>query len=442
MRQRQLLLLLLLFCVYSLQAQIKISGQVTESSTNTPLAGVTILEKGLSNGAFTGEDGRYEVTVQNAEAVLVFTYIGYNPEEVTVGTQTTINIALVEEISDLDEVVIVGYGTQKKSVVTGAISKIKGDDLKDMPVPQISQALSGRTSGIRVTSNSGQPGEGATVRIRGTSSINSSEPLYVVDGVPIGGGIDYLNMDDIESIEVLKDAASASIYGARSAAGVILVTTKQGKKGGMQVNYNAYYGTQAPWKKLALLNATEYATLMNESSVASGGDILFADPASLGEGTDWQDAVFNNNAPIQNQQLSLSAGTDRSQYYISFGYFDQSGIVSEAQSRYQRFTTRFNSTHKVTKRITFGNNVAYTRTKSTGVSTNSEFGSPLGRAVNIDPITPILETDPDVLNSAVFTNFPVVKNEDGIPYGISNYVTSEVLNPVAALSIQLYKPPN
>jgi TonB-linked SusC/RagA family outer membrane protein len=434
--RRQLLLILLLFSAFAMQAQVSISGQVTEASGNGPLLGVTIIEKGTQNGAFTDEEGRYKLTVASEDAVLMFSYIGFTPQEVTVGARRLINISLAEEVSDLDEVVIVGYGTQKKSVVTGAISKIKASDLKDMPVPRIEQALLGRTSGVRVTTNSGQPGEGATVRIRGTSSINSSEPLYVVDGVPVGGGIDYLNQDDIESIEVLKDAASASIYGARSAAGVILVTTKQGAKDRIEVNYSAYYGTQAPWQKLALLNATEYATLMNESSVASGGAIIFDDPASLGEGTDWQSAVFRTNAPIQNQQLSISAGSERSQYYASFGYFDQSGIVSDAQSRYRRFTARFNSTHKVSKRITFGNNMAYSRINGVGISTNSEFGSPLSRAVNLDPITPILETDPDVLNSDVFTNFPVVKNEDGIPYGISNYVTSEVLNPVAALQTQ------
>jgi len=204
----------------------------------------------------------------------------------------------------------------------------------------------------------------------------------------------------------------------------------------MNVNYNNYFGTQATWKKLALLNAREYGILMNESSVASGGNILFDNPESLGEGTDWQDAVFNNNAPIQNHELSISGGNKQSKYYASFGYFDQQGIVSDAQSSYKRFTTRFNSTHDINDHITFGNTLSYARVKGVGISTNSEFGSPLSRAINIDPITPILETDPDVLSSSVFTNFNVVANEEGVPYGISNYVTSEVLNPVAALQIQ------
>ncbi len=436
MRKHYLLLFLLLLGTYALHAQVTVKGKINDQNDNTPLAGATVFEKGKPNGTLSGDDGSYELTVENDQATLVFTYLGYADQEVPLDGKTTINVLLKEDISNLDEVVIVGYGVQKKSVVTGAISKIKADDLEDMPLPRVEQALQGRTSGVRVTTNSGQPGEASTVRIRGTSSINASEPLYVVDGVPIGGGIDFLNSGDIESIEVLKDAASASIYGARSAAGVILVTTKKGKKDQMTVNYNAYYGTQAPWKKLALLNSTEYATLMNESSVAAGRGVIFDDPASLGEGTDWQSAVFNNNAPIMNQELSISAGGEKSQYYVSFGYFDQSGIVSDAQSRYQRFSVRLNSTHKINDRITFGNTVAYSRIKGVGISTNSEFGSPLSRAINLDPITPILETDPDVLASDVFTLQNVVKNEDGIPYGISDYVTSEVLNPVAALSIQ------
>ncbi len=426
----------LFFSFGLLHAQTTIKGTITEQGNEEPLIGVTIFEKGTTNGTTSDFDGNYEITVVGEDASLVFSYVGYSAQEIPVNSQTNIDVQLELDVANLDEVVVVGYGVQKKSVVTGAISKIGEDDLEAMPVTRIEQSILGRTSGVRVTTNSGQPGEGGTVRIRGTSSINSAEPLYVVDGVPIGGGIDYLNQSDIESIEVLKDAASASIYGARSAAGVILVTTKKGKAGTMQVKYNNYFGTQAPWRKLALLNAREYGILMNESSVAAGGDILFDDPESLGEGTDWQDAVFNAEAPMQNHELSLAAGSDKSSYFASFGYFDQTGIVASSQSKYQRFTTRFNSSHKVNDFITFGNNLAYSRIISEGVSTNSEFGSPLSRAINLDPITPILETREEVLNSDVFTNFPVVRNEDGVPYGISTLVTSEVLNPLAAIAIQ------
>lgn len=437
MRQKHLLpLLFFILCTFSLKAQVKVSGTVTNASDNTTLIGVTILEKGTVNGTVTDLDGNYSIEVTDENAVLVFSYIGYSTQEIPLAGSTSINITMQEDVANLDEFVVVGYGVQKKSVVTGSISKVKADELESMPVTRIEQSLQGRTSGVRVTSNSGQPGESGTVRIRGTTSINGSDPLYVVDGVPIGGGIDFLNQGDIESIEVLKDAASASIYGARSANGVVLVTTKKGKTNRMTVNVNSYYGTQAPWKKLGVLNAREYATLMNESSVASGGGILFDDPNSLGEGTDWQSAVFSEDAPIQNHELSISAGSEKSIYYASFGYFDQEGIVNREKSNYQRFSTRFNSTHKLTENITFGSTLGYSRIKSQGVATNDEFGSPVGRALNLDPLTPILETDPEVLNSTVYTNFPVVTNADGVPYAISDFVTSEIVNPVAALEIQ------
>ncbi|MEM9260847.1 MAG: SusC/RagA family TonB-linked outer membrane protein, partial [Bacteroidota bacterium] len=430
------LLLFFLAIISSLSAQTTLSGIVTEAD-GTPLIGVTILEKGGTTGTVTDFDGRYELAFDRDgdEIVLVFSYTGFASQEIRVGAQRTLDVVLETDVANLDEVVVVGYGTQKKKVVTGAISKVDGDGLEDMPVLRVENSLQGRTSGVRVTTNSGQPGEGATVRIRGTTTIGNSDPLYVVDGVVVGGGIDYLNQSDIESIEVLKDAASAGIYGSRAANGVILITTKSGTKDRMTVNYSGYYGTQAPWKKLSVLNAEEYAILMNESSAAAGGPILFDDPALLGEGTDWQSAVFSDDAPIQNHELSLSAGGDKSTYYVSFGYFDQSGIVAADDSQYERFTTRFNSKHKITENITFGNNLAYSRIQSIGISTNSEFGSPLSRAINLDPITPILETDPDVLNSNIFTNFPVVTNSEGIPYGISELVTSEMVNPLAALEI-------
>jgi TonB-linked SusC/RagA family outer membrane protein len=427
-------LMLLCLMQFTIAAQT-ITGSVLDEF-NEALIGVNILEQGTSNGTITDIDGNFSIDVSDPNATLEISYLGYEKKTIPVNGQTSLNVTMGVNDAELEEVVIIGYGVQKKAVVTGAISKVKGEDLENQPLLRIENSIQGRTSGVRVTSGSGQPGEGATVRIRGTTSIGSSDPLYVVDGIPIGGGIDYLNQGDIESIEVLKDAASASIYGARSSAGVILVTTKSGKKDQLEVNYNAYYGTQAPSRKLALLNATEYATIMNEMSVASGGSILYDDPQSLGEGTDWQDAIFRTDAPILNHDISLRAGSDRSSYFASFSFFDQDGIVSQDRSNYQRFTARFNSTHDINDHIRFGNTLGYTRVKSVGVSTNSEFGSPLSRAINLDPITPLLETDPDVLSSSIFQDFEVVANEDGIPYGISPRVTSEILNPVAALAIE------
>src|SRR5690606_22521048 len=215
---------------------------------------------------------------------LVFSFIGFESRAIVVDGQTVINITLAEDISSLDEVVVVGYGTQKKSVVTGAISSVRSDDLENQQIGRLEQALQGRTSGLTIASSSGAPGAAATVTIRGNTSLNegASQPLYVVDGVVVSsGGIDYLSPHDIESIEVLKDAASAAIYGARSSAGVILVTTKTGQSGDIRVNYNGYYGIQAPARKLDLLDASQYAMLRNEQEINGGGTAPFPNPESL-----------------------------------------------------------------------------------------------------------------------------------------------------------------
>jgi TonB-dependent starch-binding outer membrane protein SusC len=424
------LLLLILLSIGQLTAQTNsVSGTVLDGEE--PLVGAAVLEKGTNNGTITDIDGKFTLSITSGRAVLLISYVGYKTQEVSVNNLKTLDIKMEAEAT-LEELVVVGYGTQRKAVVTGAIAKINGSDLDNMPVSRIEQSLSGRTSGVRVTQGSGQPGEGATVRIRGTTSINGSDPLYVVDGVPVTGGIEYLNQNDVESIEVLKDAASAAIYGARSAAGVIIVTTKQGKAGKVAVTYNMYVGQQAPARKLALLNATQYATLMNESSVAAKGEVLFKDPSVFGVGTDWQDAVFNKAAPIQNHELGISVGSDKSKYYASFGYYNQTGIVASAQSAWERYTVRLNSNHKLNNYINIGTTTGYTRVAAKGSSTNSEYGGVLSRAVNMDPITPLIETDPSVLNSNIFKNFAVVRNEEGQPYGISKYVGSEILNPVAA----------
>ena len=430
-------LIILFLCLLNfgqLMAQTTtVTGIVTDAKE--PLVGAAVLEKGTTNGTLTDLDGKFTLNLTKSKsAVLVVSFVGYKPKEVAVNNAASINIELAASDA-LDELVVVGYGTQRKAVVTGAIAKVKGSDLENMPVPRIEQSLLGRTAGVRVTSGSGQPGEGATVRIRGTTSINASEPLYVVDGIPVTGGIDYLNQADVESIEVLKDAASAAIYGARAAAGVILVTTKQGKEGKTAVTYNMYMGQQAPTRKLALLNAREYATLMNESSVASKGAILFKDPSVYSTGTDWQDAVFNTSAPMQNHELGISVGNAKSSYYASFGYYDQTGIVASPQSKWSRYSVRLNSNHKLNKFINIGTTMGYSKVNGKGSSTNSEFGGVLSRAINMDPITPLVETDPSVLSTSVYTNFPVVRNADGQPYGISKYVSSEILNPVAATTV-------
>lgn len=437
MKQLKPIFILLCVCLFSGAAwgQHTVTGKVIDE-TDLELIGVTIyVKEDPSSGTITDIDGTYSISLQNSEATLVFSYTGYETQEIPVGARKVIDLKMNNDIANLDEIVVTGYGVQKKALVTGAIAKVNGEDLKNLPVQRIEQSLQGRTSGVRVTTSSGQPGAGATVRVRGTTTIGDSNPLYVVDGVPIEGGIDFLNQNDIESIEVLKDAASAGIYGARSANGVILVTTKTGKSNSLAVNYNGYYGIQNPWRKLRLLNATEYATIRNESRAAAGLPIEFADPQSLGEGTDWQDAVFNEDAPIQSHDFSVSAGSENSTFFLSFGLFDQEGIVAPDDSQYRRYTVRMNSRHEVGKKFVVGNTLSYTRINASGVTVNSEFGSPLGRAINIDPITPLYETDPDALNSAPYLGRPVVRDSTGV-FGISELVTQEIVNPVADLAVR------
>jgi TonB-linked SusC/RagA family outer membrane protein len=410
-------------------------GQLYAQNLGAPVSNATILIKGTSTATTSDAGGRFSLSVPRAGSVLVISHIGMGTQEVTVNNAASLSIVLTETAGSMDEVIVVGYGTQRKGAVTTAISSVKASDLDNMPVMRIEQSLQGRVSGLTITSTSGQPGASSTVRIRGTTTIGNSDPLYIVDGVQIGGGIEYLNQADIESIDVLKDAASAAIYGARAANGVIIVTTKKGKAGKMSVHYNGYVGTQQAWRKLSLLNATQYATLLNEAYIASGQQPRFPNPEQYGKGTDWQNEVFNDHAPIQNHELSLSAGSDRSTYYASFGLFDQDGIVASSNSQFKRFTARFNSMHKITSAITFGTNVGYTRINSVGVGTNTEWGSPLNRAINIDPITPLIITDPALINSSPYNDKPVVRDANGNPYGISNIVTSEILNPVAALKV-------
>lgn len=435
-----LMVLCMCFLPSALAAQtFQVTGTVTAAADGKPLPGVTVTVQGTNTATSTDESGAYSITVYEVGATLVFTQLGMTTQELVVTASGTINVALEEDLSTLEEVVVIGYGTQKKSVVTGAITSVRASDIENQVVGRLETALQGRTSGVTITTNSGAPGSGASILVRGVTTMNNNTPLYVVDGVVVdAGGIDYLNTSDIASIEVLKDAASAAIYGTRAAAGVILVTTKKGSAGDMAVNYNGYYGTQAPAKKLNLLNAAEYATIRNEASLNDGGGIIFPEPAALGEGTDWQSTIFENNAPIQNHELSISGGNDRSTFYTSFGYFGQDGVVTPEISNYDRYNARINSEHRIKSWLRFGENLGYSYINSQGsLATNSEFGGPLSSAINLDPLTPIIMTDPDLLSQPPYSNQTVVRDANGNPYAISQNVAQEMTNPLAYLDTRL-----
>lgn len=416
---------------------VTVSGRVLNESGEA-VPGVSVRVKGTSSGTTTDMTGHYTLKVPRLGSSLEFSFLGYTTETVIARNAST-NITLKESSTALTETVVVGYGVQKKSVVTGAISSVRAKDIDGMPITRLEQVLQGRTSGLTIAQSSGQPGSASTVRVRGITTFNNNDPLWVIDGVVVdNGGIGYLNQYDIESVEVLKDAASQAIYGARAASGVILVTTKKGKAGKLTVNYNAYYGTSAPARKLKLLNATEYATLRNEADAAAGKAIVYPDPAAYGEGTDWQAQIFNNDARRQNHELSISGGNDRSTFYTSFGFLKTDGIVATDISKYKRFNVRLNSTHKLAKWLSIGQNVGYAYDKSIGLgNTNSEFGGPLSSAINLDPITPVVITDEAVAGASPYTSVGIRRDALGRPYGISSAVGQEITNPLAYIQTRL-----
>ncbi len=416
---------------FSFAQEITIKGVVNDD-TGMPVPGVNVIKKGTKSGTITDFDGAYTI---NAEvgSTLSFSYVGFVTQDVVVKNSSSLTVTLAQDLAQLDEVVVIGYGTQKKSVVTGAISGVKQSELEDLPITRVEQTLQGRVSGVTIAANSGQPGSSSTVRVRGITTLGSNEPLWVVDGVIVdSGGIGFLNQSDIESVEVLKDAASQAIYGARAATGVILITTKKGKLGKLSINYNGYTGVSSTARKLDLLNATEYTTLLNEKSVNGGGSILFSDPASYGEGTDWQSVIFNNSAQRTSHEFSLSGGNDVSKFYASFGYNDQEGIVMSDISKYTRKNIRLNSTHNITDKLRFGQTVGYSNEKNIGIgNTNSEYGGPLSSAINLDPLTPIVETNATLASQAPYTNNGIWRDSNGNPYGISGLVAQEMSNPLA-----------
>ncbi len=421
-----------LFSNQLLAQNVQVTGKVTARATNLGLDGASVSVKGTSTGVVTDQDGNYSISVASG-SIIVASYAGMADLERTATASGTIDFVLDAIAGNLDEVIVVGYGTQRKSNITGAISSVKASDLQNVPNGRIEQALQGRVAGVTIMQNSGQPGSASTIRVRGITTFNNNNPLWVVDGVVVdAGGIGYLNQSDIESIEVLKDAASAAIYGTRAATGVILVTTKKGKSGKLSVSYNGFYGTSSAARKLSLLNATEYATLLNERSLADGGNVLFADPASLGKGTDWQEAIFNNSAGRYLHEVSVSGGSERSTIYFSAGMQEQDGIVSTDISNYKKINLRLNTTFKISDIFSAGQTLGYTRQKSAGLgNTNSEFGGPLSSAINLDPITKLVITDPAVANGNPYSNNPVVRDANGNPYGISSLVGQEMTNPLA-----------
>jgi len=412
MLKRSVFFVLLLLINVGLMAQQTVSG-VVKDQNGQPMTGVTVVVQGTSAGTLTGADGRYSLAVPAGGTALKFSFIGYNEQEIPIEGQSVIDVTLEEALLGLDEVVVVGYGTLKKKLVTGATVQVKGDDIQKMSTISPMTALQGQTPGLSIIKNTGQPGDGFKVNIRGMGTIGNSQPLYVIDGVP-GGNIDHLSPADIESIDVLKDAASSAIYGSRGANGVILVTTKKGVRppSGAQSNisYDASYGWQNLYKKLPLMNALEYANIVDEARVNNGQPRL--DFASLvpdwdkivsgeWEGTDWLDELTYENAPVMNNALNITGGSQAGTYSMGLSHSTQTGIIGNpVESHYERFTFRLNSDYSLLRDksnsfdiLKVGQTLRYMNSNNNGVGTGNQYWNDVFSCIVASPFLPMYAED-------------------------------------------------
>ncbi|MGV3603884.1 MAG: SusC/RagA family TonB-linked outer membrane protein [Dyadobacter fermentans] len=363
--------------------EINVTGKVTSSADNSALPGASVLIKGTTTGVPTDAEGNYAIKVPSTQSVLVFSMIGMTPQEITVGNQTTVNVALAEDAKALNEVLVVGYGSQKKLDVTGAITQIKGAEIAKQPSMNAVSGLQGKVAGVQIN-NSGKPGEAPQIRIRGVgTAYGSANPLYVVDGVWFDD-ISFLNSGDIESMNILKDASSQSIYGVRAANGVVLITTKKGKSGQAVIDYNGFVGYQKVTNQIEMANGNEYATMINELSRINGKpDIL--DPAQFGEGTDWYRQILRNGF-LTNHQLSISGGGEKSTYNFSLGYLDQNGIVE--RNNFKRYTARLQNDFQVLKNLKVGYSATASYSKS-----KDEAGGIFRQLYAAGPVVPVYYAD-------------------------------------------------
>ncbi len=356
---RSILMILFLVAFWNTYGQDKtINGKVTDKA-NQPLPGASVLVKGTSNGAQTDFDGNFTLTA-STNGTLVISYLGFITKEVAINNQEQFAIILEEDVSRLDEVVVVGYGAVKKSDLTGSVSSVKAEDINAIPVSSLDQALQGRASGVSVVQNSGIPGAPTTIRIRGTNSIQGgNSPLVIVDGFPVVGGLEGINPADVENIEILKDASSTAIYGARGTNGVVIVTTKKGKAGRFSIDLDSYYGVQEQSEKIDLLNAQEFIQIANTRAVNDGeAELFFPNPSAITADTDWIDELFDAS-PIQSHTITFTAGNERVKTSQSFNYFDQDGILKN--SGFTRATLRNNTEAKLSDWLTISNSLILSR---------------------------------------------------------------------------------
>ena len=396
-----------------------VSGIVSEK--NGPVPGVNVMVKGASKGTSTDFDGKFELQANNGD-VLVFSYIGFVSQEIDFTGQATIDVTLVEDATQLEEIVVVGYGTKKKSLVTGAISSLDAKDIQNSSAPRVEQILQGKTSGVTVVSSSGAPGSGAKIRIRGAGSNGNSDPLFVVDGIKVSS-IDNISPNDIANIEVLKDAASSAIYGTQGANGVILVTTKQGKIGETVVTYNSQIASQTVRTQMELMDASQFVTYFQEAGESSVVD--------NGINTNWLDETFQT-AFLTRHDISISGANEKTSFYFSGSYIDQEGVVGD-DAKYERFTGRLNLKSQVKDWLEIGANITYSNIGSSPITEDDSTGGIVNHALILDPLTPVTYsgTLPQRALDGVAAGTAMTDSKGNV-YGYPTYSTGEVTNPVGS----------
>ncbi|ASB50024.1 SusC/RagA family TonB-linked outer membrane protein [Alkalitalea saponilacus] len=432
----------MVFGISALFAQTRtITGTVTGSDDGMPIPGASVFVEGTTIGTVTQVDGSYSLNVPQDAEVLVFSFVGKQTLRENIAGRSVINVFLVAEAVTMDEIVVVGYGTQSLRRVTTSIANVSAQDIENVPVANVAQALAGRMAGVQVSSTSGRPGSPVMMAVRGRSSIAAgNEPLIVIDGVPISNTQDLyntsigqgfsplanLNPDDIASIDVLKDAAAAAIYGSRGSNGVVLITTKRGRLNEKSsITFNSYYGVQSIINERKLLGASEYREMYNESRSSIGEEPLFTNEQVVNPPHDvnWIDEIKRSSSVIQNYQIGASGGTERSQYYFGLGYFDQEGLLHN--QRFQRYSIRLNLEHQINEFIKVGSNMSLSRTERNETSVDNSIYSPWPRALVARPDQAVFNEDGSYADNAY--NNPVRMFEPFMGLNLSNVLTSNFL---------------
>lgn len=418
MRKKITLLLFALVSVLASAQTINVKGVVKEAATGETLPGVSVIIKGTTTGTETDFDGMYALANVKNGAILVFNYLGMKSKEVIVSS-SEINVSLEEAAESLAEIVVVGYGSQRKELVSGAFSSLSSEKITESNPTRIEEALTGSAAGVQVTANSGSPGASLNIRIRGITTNGDNSPLVIVDGVNIGSDLSIIDPNDIEKMDIIKDASSA-IYGVQAANGVILITTKSGKKNRKtNFSYNSYFSVQEASNQLDLMNATEYAVYVNETEIADGNTIPYPNLNTYGLGTDWQNELFTTS-PIISHTFSANGGSDKVTYGVSASYFDQEGVIAPDKSNFNRFTFKSNLGIDLTEKIKLNTFLLYTNIKRQTIPEGGR-GSALYYALNASPLTPVYDgTD----GSGVSQGFSYIGTQQGI----------EIINPLALIN--------